>query len=104
MNKDDQDARLRQMSRPEFEEMQTTVGYDVHMEEAWGRAYMEEDPRFREKTNLSIIESAKKAGNRRQGLRLHQQHQIRMIETLQIKRRLIVNLEKTAKGDLQSLC
>ena len=30
------------MSRPEFEEMQTTVGYDVHMEEAWGRAYMEE--------------------------------------------------------------
>ena len=49
MNKDDQDARLRQMSRPEFEEMQTTVGYDVHMEEAWGRAYMEEDPRFREK-------------------------------------------------------
>jgi len=47
-----------------------------------------------------MIERAMLAGNRLQGLRLQKQHQIRMIETLQSKRRLIVNLEKTAKGDL----
>ena len=77
MNKDDQDARLRQMSRPE--EMQTDVGCDVHMEE---------DPRFREKTNLSIIERAMLAGNRLQGLRLQKQHQIRPLGRIMRSRNL----------------